>query len=44
MRQDQGKSLLLVEAQSSVLAVDIWATGIFNPVRKVNLLLISKNP
>lgn len=44
MRQDQGKIPHLGEALWSLLAVDIWAAGVFNPVRKANLLLISKNP
>lgn len=34
----------LVEAHRFFLAVDIWVPGIFNPVRRLNLLLISENP
>lgn len=42
MRPYQGKILLSGEAHSSFLALDVWATGVFNSVKKVNLFS-SKN-
>lgn len=41
--EDHGEILLLVEAHDFFSALDIWDPGMFNPMRKVNLLLTGKN-